>query len=366
MTELELSGKTALSCPACGGRMVFSPSAQALRCPYCGEPRDFRAERQPPYEDDIHFAPPDSDAAWGDLTRVLHCGDCGADLVLTGETALKDCPFCGSEKISEAPPKPGMAPDSLIPFQIGPLEAKKTLEKWLRKKHFAPGKMKKKLLKGDIPGVYWPLWAFSDDVSSEYYGDAGYRVPASEKDDPAKARKIRWEPVTGTVERSYNDIMTPASERMETEDFCDPSSYRMGGLKPYTPEYLAGFCCEKPTLDVRECWRQAQQQVDRRMAAAAQEKVLAEADETAVRRLISTHDNVRFRMVLLPVYMRVYPHGKKRYRVMINGQTGEFSGEAPRSPWRILAVVGIVLLLLMILFYLFVLHGDGKYLLYSA
>ena len=244
--------------------------------------------------------------------------------------------------------------------------AKKTLEKWLRKKHFGTGKMKKNLLKGEIPGVYWPLWAFSDDVSSEYYGDAGYRVPASEKDDPAKARKIRWEPVTGTVESAYNDIMTPASERMETEDFCDPSSYRMGGLKPYTPEYLAGFCCEKPTLDVRESWRQAQQQVDRRMAAAAQEKVLAEADETAVRRLISTHDNVRFRMVLLPVYMRVYPHGKKRYRVMINGQTGEFSGEAPRSPWRILAVVGIVLLLLMILFYLFVLHGDGKYLLYSA
>ena len=96
MSEFDTVRYTSFSCPSCGGRMVFDPGSQQLKCPYCGTLRVFQNTRETPNEYDIHYAPPQEDAAWGDETRVTRCAKCGAEFVLTGETKVGECPFCGS------------------------------------------------------------------------------------------------------------------------------------------------------------------------------------------------------------------------------------------------------------------------------
>ena len=52
--------------------------------------------------------------------------------------------------------------------------------------------------------------------------------------------------------------------------------------------------------------------------------------------------------MLLPAWVSVYRYRDKVYRFVVNAQTGEASGEAPLSWWK---VAGLVILLLVILYF---------------
>ena len=66
--------------------------------------------------------------------------------------------------------------------------------------------------------------------------------------------------------------------------------------------------------------------------------------------------NVRFKHILLPVWIFSSPYGKKIYRFMINGETGRVAGSAPVSPFKVLAAVAaglaLVLLIFLLLYYM--------------
>ena len=55
-----------------------------------------------------------------------------------------------------------------------------------------------------------------------------------------------------------------------------------------------------------------------------------------------------FKHVLLPAWVSAYRYRDKVYRFVINAQTGETSGEAPLSWWKI---AGLVVLALVILYF---------------
>ena len=87
------------TCPSCGGRMIFDPESQQLKCPYCDRLKPFHVEKRTPSEYDIRYAPPVSDSAWGDETHTVRCNGCGAEIILTGETTADMCPFCGAPHV---------------------------------------------------------------------------------------------------------------------------------------------------------------------------------------------------------------------------------------------------------------------------
>ena len=62
--------------------------------------------------------------------------------------------------------------------------------------------------------------------------------------------------------------------------------------------------------------------------------------------------NVRFKHILLPVWMAAYPYKNKVYRFLINGETGRTAGKSPVSPLKVLLAAGIGLLAAALLFLL--------------
>jgi len=56
--------------------------------------------------------------------------------------------------------------------------------------------------------------------------------------------------------------------------------------------------------------------------------------------------------VLVPVWILAYEYRRRRYRFLINGQTGKIEGTAPVSPWKVLGVVGLVVLVFVLLVWL--------------
>ena len=56
-----------------------------------------------------------------------------------------------------------------------------------------------------------------------------------------------------------------------------------------------------------------------------------------------------FKHVLLPIWIAAYRYNDKPYRFLVNGQTGEVTGEAPYSFWKIFlacllgaAIIGVI------------------------
>ena len=373
MSEFDLSAKTGpYSCPACGGRMVFDPASQQLKCPYCGTLKPFQCARETPNEYDIRFPPPETDAAWIDETRVARCEECGAEFVETGETRVRICPFCGSKRMQESAAEAGIAPEGVIPFQLTRREAQERFRKWIRGHIFVCGAVKKQAAEGNLTGVYLPRWTYVDDAVSVYEGKAGRhyqgQIPYTVTDPDGKERTekrseqlTRWERVSRTLEQRFDDVMIPGSERLPQAMLNSVMPWKMSQLRRYVPEFIAGYACEKPVADVQAGWQEAQAMVDRRLAELAERDILSSADEAQVQRLETEHHNIRYRLTLVPMYLNAYTYHKKKRHVLINGQNGKVAGHAPISPLRIAAAVLLGLLILLGLFALFMSRGGSDY-----
>ena len=64
--------------------------------------------------------------------------------------------------------------------------------------------------------------------------------------------------------------------------------------------------------------------------------------------LSTRYSEIKFKHVLLPVWVSAYRFRNKTYRFLVNGQTGEVAGESPLSwqkvTWLVVAIVVIILI----------------------
>ena len=73
---------------------------------------------------------------------------------------------------------------------------------------------------------------------------------------------------------------------------------------------------------------------------------------------------VKFKHILLPVWLSSYRYRGKVFRFMVNGESGRVAGEAPLSPLKIaLAILGGLTLFALLIFLFALLGGDGAALL---
>ncbi|MGQ0626962.1 MAG: hypothetical protein ACT4PL_02540, partial [Phycisphaerales bacterium] len=75
-------------------------------------------------------------------------------------------------------------------------------------------------------------------------------------------------------------------------------------------------------------------------------------DQQRIHSRTPAYTEVRFKHILLPVWISSYRYLNKVYRFSVNARTGETHGQRPYSYWKIaalvlaiLAVVGVIILL---------------------
>lgn len=349
MTQTVQHAATTFSCPGCGGRPVWDPASSKMKCPFCGTMSDVEQDYTAPEEYDMDTAPEQIRGAWGETKRVVRCQGCGAETILGPAETATFCAFCGSPHVLEDQSEAGIAPESILPFRITEKAAVSAFRSWLKRKLFAPGKVKKMAELGKISGVYLPHWTYDSDTASTYTGQAGHyyyvNVPVTVErngkrvTEMRRERRIRWEPTAGQVEHHFNDVVVPGSQRLEENLLETVQPYDLDALCRYQAGFLSGFQAEKPSVDVHTGWIGAQQRIDSTMRQLAAEDILTHADEANVSELQSRHRDVRYKLTLLPMYLSSFPYKGKPYHVLINGQNGRCGGETPVSPWRVLAAV---------------------------
>jgi len=71
-------------------------------------------------------------------------------------------------------------------------------------------------------------------------------------------------------------------------------------------------------------------------------------DHQRITSVATQYTDIKFKHVLLPVWISAYRYRDKVYRFIINGQTGEVSGESPKSWWKV-ALLTVALLVVVFL-----------------
>jgi len=328
---------TTKKCPACGGTMYFDPGWNRLVCQYCGTKDDIEElYEEPAQEISISSVKALASHNWGVNTRNIRCAQCGAVTVNDALQLAGCCPFCGSATVAPAEDdKDQIAPNAVIPFMVTKTRAEMYFKQWISKRSMAPSDIKNGSKISDFQGVYIPYWTFDVNTAVSYSGRFGYERGSG--DD----RYIKYYKREGTLQRFIDDYPIPGSMRAVNDPLIrQASKYNTGVAKPYTPEALAGFVAEHYSIGLEEAWNQARQGILRTLESEIRSHEAA--DVVSNLKYNYQFNNIKFKYVLVPMWISSYTYRGKPYRIVINGQTGEVFGNWPRSLKRLFIILGII------------------------
>lgn len=347
-------------CPSCGGNMTFDPDSGALTCPYCSHKIDITIQKGDIKEYDFATAEDNAQMNWGTLKRVMKCESCGAETVLDENAAAQFCPFCGSSHIIKNDSSAGIAPESLIPFKISKEKALGLFKTWVGKRFFAPRALKNQHQVQKLTGTYIPFWTYDSDTYSTYSAEAGTYYYVTETDwverDGKKVmvtrqvRKTRWRHVSGVYSEFFNDVLVNASKGVDESIMSKLEPFEFSELLHYKPEFLSGFTAERYSIGLKDGWQRAVNFIKSRIQAGITDQI--NADEVRNLLVSTSYNDVKYKHILLPIWISSYTYKNKVFRYMVNGQTGEVQGKAPVSPLKVgaLVVLGAALIAAIIYF----------------
>lgn len=335
-------------CTNCGANMVYDPQSNSLICPHCDskEAIEFTGKACE-LELSSAFSKDVGDKAEKSVTFV--CGNCGAKIVLSQSETAKNCPFCGTAHVAESQALEGLKPNAVLPFAFGIDKALEFCKKWARKTKLSPKKFKKNLSVENLRGVYVPCFTFDSRTTSIYNGKIGKRytrVVGSGKDRRTETYVV-WRNISGRYFSNFDDVLVTAGSKFDQKRLNKISPYLTNESVEYTEEYLLGYMAYHYDMEVTDCWDSAKSQIDDML----RNQILSQYsyDEVAYLNVSTTHEQVTYKYVMLPVYLGRFDFNKKHYEFQVNGCTGKVAGKTPKSPAKItslvmgiLAAVGVI------------------------
>ncbi|MFN0113670.1 MAG: TFIIB-type zinc finger domain-containing protein [Paracoccaceae bacterium] len=357
--ETAVPGDHRFPCPQCGADLRFSPNDGKLVCDHCGfsEPLKGVSPRQggigeTDFREGVEASLPDSEV---ETTRYTKCPNCGAEFDFDRAVHAAQCPFCATPVVTDTGASRHIKPKGLAPFALTEAEARVAMARWLGGLWFAPSGLLDYARKGRaMQGIYVPFWTYDADTKSAYSGRRGTVYYETERvtvrDAQGRSRtetrqvaRIRWTPVSGQVARFFDDVLVLASRSLPKSHTDALAPWDLASLRPYSPEFLAGFRAEGYTVSLTDGMAEARAIMD----ATIERDVRFDigGDRQDIDRIDTTLSGVTFKHILLPVWLAAYKFRGKSFRFVVNGQTGKVQGE---RPWSVVKIAFAALLALLL------------------
>ena len=352
-----IEGSHQFPCPSCGGKMIFSPENQSLTCHYCENTLDIASESTTIIEYSLSEAEALADHNWGQEKMVIQCKQCGGQTVVDSSYKATNCVFCHSNHVIPQTDSVGIKPESLVPFKITDSEAKKRFKTWLKKRFYAPRKLKNQLKLDDVKGIYIPFFTYDSDTYTAYKarrGDYYYTTRTRRvngKTVTERVRHTRWRNVSGVFQHYYDDVLINSSKKVDDKLISKIGGFNIASLASYQPEYLAGYMAERYSKSLKEGWDEGRSRVDQWIYQGIRDQV--GGDEFRLVDHTTNYGDVKFKHLLLPLYMASFMYRDKVYQFIVNGATGQVASQYPKSVLKILGTIVLVgFVVAMILYYL--------------
>ena len=352
-----------ITCPGCGGIMVFSPKTQNLQCIYCGTTQPMPTSRIEVQEYDFaQWAQTKmANQAYGIMDRSaeaveVKCKQCGAKVQIDATRSTSICPYCGTPLMLEkSQVKRFWQPNYLLPFAIDRKQSSELFQKWLNSKWFLPSKYKNgDVLEEKIQGIYYPYWAFGAHTTTNYKGQRGKNRTVTKKGSDGKSvteTVTDWQRVSGTVRNNFKNILVPASKELPEDVVEEHKKWPVGEVVEYTPEFTAGFTTEVYTVDFTEGMVTAKEQMESEIESTIRKDI--GGDKQRIDHKDIYYSDEVFKLLLLPLWVSSFNIKGKVYQFIINGRTGEVHGDYPLDKLKVtltaIAVIAVVLLVIYLM-----------------
>ncbi|HKZ85472.1 MAG TPA: hypothetical protein VJ793_17690 [Anaerolineae bacterium] len=363
-TQPAQSATQKFTCPKCGGDMNFDAASDMLRCPFCSHTMPTPEASEVVQEHDLVQALGDTSGkahGFGTAVRSYKCQACGATNNVDPHVTSTACPFCGSNQVLEQQPDPDLIqPESVIPFGVDEARAHRMFRDWLGRGLFTPNDLRKSGGGQRLAGVYLPFWTFDAHAESDWTAESGDYYYVNETvwvtrdgkrvQEVRRVQKIRWYPSSGRHAADYDDVLVYATSSVDVTILEKVYPFDTKKLVPYNPSYLAGWGAESYRIALARAWELGQTIVQRQEYDACGREVPGDTHRNL---RVNTHlSHLKYKHVLLPVWLASYRYRNKIYRFMINGQTGEVQGQKPISWIKVAIAVVIALIVVAIVLYL--------------
>ena len=339
-------------CSKCGGKLEFNPKAGRLKCIYCSNEEDILQDKDDVQEisyDDFLATKKVKTVLLSETALEVACPSCRARVTFEPPDVAGKCPFCGTSIVSKGEKAhPVVEPGGVIPCKVTQKNAQTNVRKWLGNNWFLPTSLKELAQQEGMQGVYLPFWTYDTQTESDYTGSRGeyyyttesYAVTNSEGETEWETRQVqhtRWYPVAGHVSRFFDDILIPATKQLDDKQLKKLSGWNLQQLLPYSPSYLAGFKAQRYQVPLEMGLVKAKEEIRSQLNTTVSNDI--GGDTQTVGSINTQHLNVTFKHIMLPVWISAYRYKNKQYRVMVNAQTGQVSGDRPYSKVKIAIAV---------------------------
>jgi DNA-directed RNA polymerase subunit RPC12/RpoP len=348
-------------CGTCGAKLVFAPGTRHLACQYCGAeneiPEDGAAKvEEIDYAETLRKLGESHDAV---ERLTVHCDSCGATVEMAPSVTSQSCPFCGTPIVAEAVSQRLVRPRAILPFAVPEKSAREKFRSWLKSLWFAPTELKRFAgIEGKLGGLYLPYWTYDCRATTAYAGQRGddyfvtvpftVTVNGQRQVQMRQERRTRWSGASGVVRNAFDDVLVPASTSLDRSRLAGLGAWDLKNLTPYADEFLSGFRAESYTVDLPSGFETAKGI----MRPTIEGTICADigGDHQRISSMSPRYEGITFKHILMPIWVSAYRYRGKVYRFLVNGRTGEISGERPWSVWKIaMAVVAGLVVIGMII-----------------
>lgn len=326
MSEVAVS-QLDLLCDNCGGQCAFDPQSQELACLSCATHWPILPDEDENPAEEFAFDPdrPQDEPIDTIADRAFRCQTCGGEVIFSGAALSSQCPYCdGTVVMGEL--DEAFETMALIPFAVKEDFAKTRVSEWVKRRLAAPNDLSEFTSKGRIAGLYAPFWTFDSQEAVQYW--ASYSVKSG------KRRTRRH--TSGRFRMEFDDLLVPASHHV-TPLIRDGilHEFRPDKLRPYMPAYLAGLAAERHHMTVAEGLQANAKDKDLLIRNRIKQHV--GRSSTKVKRYLTDTTGIKYRRILLPVWILHYDYKGDAKKVVVSGIDGRTFGERPFSMWKLAA-----------------------------
>jgi DNA-directed RNA polymerase subunit RPC12/RpoP len=317
-----------MKCISCGGTLRYDIASYGLVCDFCGTVRRLHRPEEGAAIGEFDFATAlrGSNTNWGVTRRLVNCKSCGAQLHSDPEQMSGMCPYCGSAVVLSAEDADcGVAPSAIIPFTLTKEQVAEKFYRWNKFAFWSPEKFRRGKLLSDLVPLYVPYWTFEADAVTTYAGRFGHTTGSGDNE------KTTWYIKTGIAEKHISEFNVCGSRKFFNDNMLNSVvSFKSRECLPYTPETLSGMAAEIYTIGIDEAWNYAK-------TVGLKKEIMESARENenvdCYRDLQYSTEfyNVKFKYVLVPVYLAGCRYGGKIYNVVASGTNGRGKCNRPIS-----------------------------------
>lgn len=327
-------------CPNCTATTAYSTDDGGLTCASCGYHEVPEAEQVGTDAEQFEFtveALAQAVHGWGEERKELVCNNCASHTTLPVSSLTHSCPFCGSNQVVQMKAvQDVLRPRFIIPFATTTDQCRHITSEWLGDSWMLPNELSKLGRSTEYVPIYVPFWTFDARAKADWTAEVAYRRKALNG-----KYYTAWKKTKGKVRLFFDDVQEIGCQQVDSDLVKQIQPYDLDALVNYKPDFLAGIQAQAYDVPLDTAWDRARHRMRLRTKKECKRKITRRHRNF---RMDLDFQEESWRYGLLPLYIAVYYYGKKRYQVLINGQTGEIAGQRPVDMRKVANWIGTLVI----------------------